>query len=90
MGASRGSNNHQTDPPIRKEPTYNVDADDLTVGLLDLSELHQEVPETRLCNNSVWGKNSHSVQLWRWVCLGWQVAANDLVFIETTYKEKLC
>ena len=87
MGASRGSEGAiRFDPTNPIEYTYNVDADDLTVGLLDLAELHQEVPETRLCNNSVWCKNSHSVQLWRWVCLGWQVAANDLVFVETTCK----
>merc|ERR1711977_593778 len=31
----------------------NVQADDLSVRLLDLAELHQEVPETRLCNHGV-------------------------------------
>jgi hypothetical protein len=65
--------------------TYHIQANDLAVRLLDLSELHQEVPETRLCNHGVWCKDSHPVQLWRWVCLGGQMAANDLVFCETTY-----
>jgi hypothetical protein len=64
--------------------TYLVKADDFTVGLLDLSQLHQEVPESRLCNHGVWCKYAHPVQLWGWVRLGGQVAANDLVFCETT------
>lgn len=68
--------------------TYHVQADDLSVGLLDLAELHQEVPKTRLCDNSVGCKDSHPVQLWRGVGLGWQMAANDLVFRKTTYKFK--
>ena len=67
--------------------TYHVQADDLSVRLLNLSQLHQEIPETRLCNHSVGCKYSHPVQLWRGVCLRWQMAANDLVFCETTYSE---
>jgi len=67
----------------------HVEADNFTVGLLDLSELHQEVPETRLCDDSVDRKNSHPVQLGRRVCLGGQMAANDLVFCETTHFELL-
>ena len=66
------------------EGTYNVQADDLSVRLLDLAELHQEVPETRLCNHGVGCKNSHAVQLWCRVCLRGQMAANDLVFRKTT------
>jgi len=64
--------------------THHVDADNLSIGLLDLSQLHQEVPETGLCNNGVGRKYSHSVKLGRWVCLSWQMAANDLVFCKTT------
>lgn len=64
--------------------THLVKADDLTVGLLDLSELHQKVPEAGLCNNGVGCEYPHAVQFWGWVCLRWQVAANDLVFRKTT------
>lgn len=64
--------------------TYHVQADDLTVGLLDLAELHQEVPEAGLGDHSVRRKYAHAVQLWRWVCLGGQMAADDLVFCEAT------
>jgi hypothetical protein len=70
--------------PLNIKATHHVQGDDLAVRLLDLSQLHQEIPETRLCNHSVWRKDSHSVQLWGWVCLTWQMAANDLVFRKTT------
>lgn len=68
----------------RMNLTYHVQADDLTVGLLDLAELHQEVPEAGLGDHSVRRKYAHAVQLWRWVCLGGQMAADDLVFCEAT------
>jgi hypothetical protein len=71
-------------PVASIKTTHHIQADDLSVRLLDLSELHQEVPETRLCNHSVWCKDSHPVQLWCWVCLRRQMAADDLVFCETT------
>lgn len=41
-----------------------VDGDDLTSSLLDSSKLGQEVPESRLSNNSVGSKDSHAVELW--------------------------
>ena len=69
---------------LQCQNTYDVDADDLSVRLLDLSELHQEVPETRLCNHGVGRKDSHSVQLGSWVGICRQMAANDLVFRKTT------
>ena len=63
--------------------TYHVEADDLTVGLLDLLELGEEVPEARLGNNCVGSKDAHAVQLGGRVCLGGQVAPDDLVLVET-------
>lgn len=63
--------------------THLVEADDLSIGLLDLAELHQEVPETGLGNNGVRSEYSHAVELGSWVRLSWQVAANDLVFRKT-------
>jgi len=62
----------------------HVQADDLSVRLLDLAELHQEVPEAGLCNNSVWCKDTHAVELWGWVSLRRQVAPDDLVLCKTT------
>lgn len=43
--------------------TYHVEADNFTIGLLDFSKLHQEVPESRFGYNSVWCKNAHAVKL---------------------------
>lgn len=63
--------------------TYHIDADDLTVGLLDLAELGQEVPEPGLSDNSVGREDAHAVQLGRGVSLGGQVTPNDLVLGET-------
>lgn len=65
--------------------TYHIDADDLTVGLLDLAELGQEVPEPGLSDNSVGREDAHAVQLGRGVSLGGQVTPNDLVLGETPY-----
>lgn len=91
MGASRGSESSLLASGLVFEDvdgTYDVEGNDLSVGLLDLAELHQEVPEAGLGNHSVWRKNAHAVQLWRWVCLGWQMAANDLILCETTYQDQ--
>ena len=65
--------------------TYHVEADDLTVGLLDLTELGQEVPEPRLSDDGVGRKDAHAVQLGRGVGLGGQVTPDNLVLLETPY-----
>lgn len=62
-----------------------VDGDNLTGGLLDLLELGQEVPESRLGNNLVGGEDSHSVELLLGSSLGRQLSANNLVFVESTH-----
>lgn len=62
-----------------------VDGDNLTSGLLDSSQLGEEVPETGLSNNRVWCEDSHTVELWLWLLLSWQVTANDLILVETTH-----
>jgi len=61
-----------------------VQADDLTVGLLDLAELGQEVPETALGNDIVGSKDAHAVELRARVRIGRQVASDDLVFLQAT------
>ena len=58
-----------------------VKADDLTVGLLDLPQAGEEVPETALSNNRVGRKNAHTVELGSRLRLGGQMTANDLVFV---------
>lgn len=63
--------------------TYLVDADNLAVCLLDLTELHQEVPESRLSNDRVRCEDSHAVELWGGVGLGGQVTPDNLIFVET-------
>jgi len=61
-----------------------VQAHDLTVGLLDLAELGQEVPETGLGNNIVRCEDAHAVELRARVRIGRQVASDDLVFLQAT------
>lgn len=61
-----------------------VKADDLTVGLLDLPQAGEEVPETALSNNRVGRKDAHTVELGGRLSLGGQMAANDLVFLQAT------
>lgn len=68
---------------------YHVDGDDLTSRLLDFSELHEKVPESRLCNDWVVGEDSHSVEFRGWIGFGWQMAADDLVFLEATCEQSV-
>jgi len=57
----------------------------LSSALLDLSELLQEVPEAGLCNNSVWCKQTHPVELGSSISLGRKLPADDLVLMEATH-----
>lgn len=63
---------------------YLIQTYNLAVCFLDLPQLHQEVPESRLGNNGVWCKDSHPVQLRGGIGLSWQMAADDLIFLEAT------
>ena len=63
---------------------YLVEGDDLAIGFLDLPELHEKVPESRLCNDIIRCENSHAVELRCGVCLTGQVTPNDLVLCEAT------
>lgn len=71
---------YRSGPPIL---TYHIEADDLTVGLLDLLKLRQEVPEPGLGHDGVGRKDAHAVELGRGVGLGGQVTPDDLVLGET-------
>lgn len=74
------------DPPSCVLSTYHVQADDLAVGLLQLTELGHEVPETRLGDHGVGRKDAHAVQLGGGVRLGGQVTPDDLVLSKTPYE----
>jgi len=62
-----------------------VDGDNLAVGLLNLAELCKEIPEAGLGNNIVGSENTHTIEFWSRLGLGGEVAADDLVFPETTH-----
>lgn len=70
--------------------TYHVDGNDFTVGLLDFSNLGQKVPEAGFGDDGVLCEYAHAVELGGWVGIGGQVAANDLVFLETSCGEDSC
>ena len=59
----------------------DVNGNNFTGGLLDLVQLLQEVPVTRLGNNSVRSKDSHTVQLWFWNRISWKTTTDDLIFV---------
>lgn len=69
--------------------THGLDADDLTSGLLDLSEASQEVPVTGLGDRGVGREDGHAVHGGGRVGLGGQMAANDLVLLKTTWRLQL-
>lgn len=63
----------------------DVNRNNFTRSLLDFVQLLQEVPVSRLCNHSVWSKDSHTVQLWFWNVFSWQTTTNNFVFTETRH-----
>ncbi len=62
----------------------DIERDNLAGRLLDLAQLHQEVPEAGFGHHGVGCKDAHAVQFRRWVRIGGQMAADDLVFLEAT------
>jgi hypothetical protein len=58
--------------------SYQVDRDDLTSSLLDLAELLEEIPETRLGNDIVGSEESHSEELGDGFLLGRELTADHL------------
>jgi len=61
----------------------DVDSDNLTVGLLDLLQLPQKVPEPRLGDDLVGSKDPHPVELGGGLGLGREGSAEDRVFGES-------
>lgn len=68
-----------------REGMYLVQRDDFSIGLFDLFQLGQKVPEARLCDHVVWCKNAHAVQLGCGLCIGGEMAPDHLVFLESCY-----
>ena len=64
---------------IKRACAYLVQADNLTIGLLDLLELGEEVPEARLGDDVVGGEDSHAIELRGGSRVGRQVPSDDLV-----------
>lgn len=59
-----------------------LDRDNLTGCLLEFAQLAEEIPEARLGDDVVWRKDDH-LEEWRiFLLLRWQLAADDLVFLE--------
>jgi len=59
-----------------------LDRHDLSSSLLELPELPQEIPETRLGNDLVGGENSHPVERSDWLTLSGELASDDTVFFK--------
>ena len=68
---------------VRLAATHDVDSDNLTVGLLDLLQLPQKVPEPRLGDDLVGGKDPHPVELGGGLGLGREGSTEDRVFGES-------
>lgn len=64
-----------------------VQSHDLAVRLLDLSQLHEEIPEARLGYDCVVCEYAHAVEFRGWVGVGGKVATDHLVFVEATWRE---
>lgn len=65
----------------------DVDGDNFTRSLLDLVQLLQEVPVTRLSHNNVRGKDSHSVQLWFRDRLGGETTTDNLILVQSRHSK---
>lgn len=70
---------------MRDEATHNVEGDDLSVGLLDLLQLSEVVPESRLGDNVVGSENSHSVELGGLLRLGGELSPDNGVLGESAH-----
>ena len=59
-----------------------LDFDDLTVSLLDLLQLGEKVPETRLGDNVIGREDGHAKQRWIRNLRGGQVTTHNAVLTE--------
>ena len=64
---------------------YDIDSNELASCLLDLPELAQEVPESRLGDNFIWRKDSHSVKFGLFILFRGQLAPDNGVFREASH-----
>lgn len=65
----------------------DIERHNLAGRFLDLSQLLEEIPKSGLGDHSVGSENTHAVEFGGWIGLSWQMAANDLVFLETTWTQ---
>lgn len=63
----------------------HVKSNNFTRCFLDFVQSLQEVPVTRLSDNSVGGKDPHSEQLGLWNGLSWETTTNDLIFMQSRH-----
>lgn len=73
----------------RRGCPYLVQRHDFAVGLLDLPEFLKEVPKAGLGDDRVGGKQAHAVKLGGRIDIRWELAPDDLVFLEATCWNKL-
>ena len=66
--------------------TNLVQANDLSVRLLNLPELGEEIPEARLGNDIVRSEDAHAIELRCRVGIGRQMASDDLVLLEDLHR----
>jgi len=60
----------------------NIDTNDFTIGLFDLLQLSEEVPEPRLCDDLVRREDPHTVDFGSGLGLRRQMTPDDLVFLK--------
>jgi len=60
----------------------NINTNDFTIGLFDLLQLSEEVPEPRLCDDVVRRKDAHTVDFGSGLGLRGQMTPDDLVFLK--------
>lgn len=63
--------------------------DDLTSCLLELTQLTQEVPKSRLGDDMVRCEDDHFEERRIWILLGWQLATDDLILLQLKRRKAL-
>ena len=70
---------------LKDATTHDVEGNNLSVGLLDLLQLSEVVPESGLGDNIVRSEDSHSVELWGLLLLRREFSSNDRVLGESAH-----
>ena len=67
------------------DKAYLIQAHNLTIGFLNLTQLHQEIPESGFCDYCICRKDPHTIQLRGGISLGGQMPPDNLVFRKAAY-----